>query len=194
MKRLFIAIPTLLAAGFMPAQGWAEDDSRADRHDKKSFLDNLEAIVSDISESHTYTLAQHQSHASHGSHGSHGSHRSGGYAPPNVPEDGRGLSFVSYEEGSGRNEMSTPRSTILPSSPAIAKKVKILPGNSAKFKEIVSRLQIALLSQGYDVGQINGEMDAKTIAAIYHYQSRSGLIPSGRVSDETLGLLGIVAQ
>lgn len=194
MKRTFFAIPTLLAAGLMPSQSWAGEESSSDRDDKKSFLDNLEAVVSDISETQSYTLAQHQSHASHASHGSHGSHRSGSYKPPNIPEEGSSASFVSYEVEGGRNEMSTPRSTILPSSPAIAKKVKILPGNSAKFKEIVTRLQMALMSRGYEIGTVSGELDARTIAAVYQYQYRSGLIPSGKVSDETLGSLGIIAQ
>ena len=191
MKRSLYAIPSLLVAGLMPVQSWSAEDVPETTNKGKSFLDNLGAIVSDISETRTYTMAQHSSHVSHISHQSH---QSGFYAPPMGPGEGYEATSATYREDGGRNEMSTPRSTILPSSPAIAKKVKILPGNSKKFKDIVSRLQITLLSRGYDVGEINGEVDAKTIAAIYQYQSRSGLIPTGRITDVTLGSLGLIAQ
>jgi len=92
-----------------------------------------------------------------------------------------------------RNESSTPRSTILPSSPAITKPkaLKRLPGNSGKFKDAIIRVQVSLASQGFNVGSINGELHSRTIAAIYEYQSRIGLIPSGKVTPETLDNLGI---
>lgn len=195
MKRSLAAIPTLLAAGLVPSQSLAGEDDAAVHSGQKGFLDNLEVVVSDISEAQSFTLAQHRSHASHASHGSHRSHRSSSYLGPTiVPQDEAGASFASQETGNGRNEMSTPRSAILPSSPAIAKKVKRLPGNSKKFRETVSRLQVALMSRGYDVSAVSGELDARTISAIYRYQSEVGLIPTGKVSDDTLGSLGIIAR
>jgi His-Xaa-Ser repeat protein HxsA len=198
MKSPLFTIPSFFAAGLIPTQALSQGDNPGNAEETKGFLDQIEEIVSNISESHSYTLAQHRSHASHGSHGSHGSHRSGGGGPFHVPPVSLGgdevASATSYERENGRNEMSTPRSTILPSSPAIIKKVKVLPGNSQKFKDVVMRLQIALASRGHSVGEINGEVDAVTIAAIYDYQSQSGMVPSGKVTNEVLGSFGLIAQ
>ena len=93
---------------------------------------------------------------------------------------------------------STPTSSILPSSPAITdlagekRKLKVLPGNSGKFKDTLLRAQVALASQGYSVGAVDGEMHARTVAAIYEFQLQSGIEPTGKLSPETLSKLGIL--
>ncbi len=193
MRKLAFTIPSMMLAGLVPTQADAGKTSEGNQVASKSFLDKMSDVVSDISQSHKYTLAAHSSHASHASHGSHGSHRSSSYYMPPVGPDGPGsITPVSYQ--GGRNEMSSPRSSILPSSPAIAKKVKILPGNSGKFKEIVTRVQLALLSRGFDVGAVNGDVHARTMAAVYDYQNQHGITPSGKLTNETLGSLGLIAQ
>ena len=70
----------------------------------------------------------------------------------------------------------------------------MLPGNSGKFQELVQRTQLALLAKGYSVGTIDGEVDAKTVAALYRYQTDQGMVPSGKLTSDTLSSLGIVAQ
>jgi His-Xaa-Ser repeat protein HxsA len=194
MKKSAFVVPSLLLAGLVPNSAEAGQDNTGDTFTSNSFLDKMSSIVSDISASHVYTLAQHRSHASHASHGSHSSHRSASFAPPVNDGLELGITPASFSGADGRNEMSTPRSTILPSSPALTKKVKILPGNSKKFKDVVTRLQIALVARGFDVGTVNGEVHARTIAAIYDYQSRNGLVPTGKVTNSTLGTLGLIAQ
>jgi His-Xaa-Ser repeat protein HxsA len=194
MKKSMFAIPSLLFAGLVPMQVEAGQGNSTDKVTTSTFLDHMSAVVSDISNSHRYTLASHSSHASHASHASHGSHRSSSYAPPVNEGQDIGITPISYQNDSSRNEMSTPRSSVLPSSPAISKKVQILPGNSKKFKEIVTRLQIALVSRGFEVGAVNGEVHARTIAGIYDYQSKNGLVPTGKVTNQTLSNLGIIAQ
>lgn len=193
MRRLSFVIPSLVAAGLAPAASASDDAAMSDQPGDKNFLDQ---IVADISESQTYTLAAHRSHASHSSHGSHqshGSHRSSGYFPAPTPsEEGGGFTAVSHQEG--RNVQSTPPSAVLPSSPALTRKLKVLPGNSEKFRNIVMRAQIALSSRGYDIGAVSGEIDARTTAAIYEFQDGSGMVPSGRLTPETLSALGIVQQ
>ena len=184
------AIPTLLAAGLTPLSVAADDDTKANLRSGDSLFDQMKGIVTSIDESHRFTLAQHQSHVSHGSHGSHQSHRS--YSYQLLP--GEGGPDATVASASTRNEMSTPPSSVLPSSPAIAKKLKILPGNSGKFYELVMRTQIALLAKGYQVGEVNGELHARTVAALYQYQEDTGQIPSGKMTNEVLSSLGIVAQ
>jgi peptidoglycan hydrolase-like protein with peptidoglycan-binding domain len=75
-----------------------------------------------------------------------------------------------------------------------AKKPKVLKGNSAKFGEIVSRVQVSLMTRGYNVGTLSGELDAKTTAALYKYQRENGLPPTGKLESSTLSRLGVVAQ
>jgi len=93
-----------------------------------------------------------------------------------------------------RNESSTPYNSVLPSTPAIAKKLKVLPGNSEHFRTLVTRTQLALIARGYEAGEVNGEVHARTVAALYRYQTDTGFVPSGKITSETLSSLGIVAQ
>ena len=92
-----------------------------------------------------------------------------------------------------RNTMSTPPKSLLPSSFAVTKAMKVLPGNTLKFKKILLRAQISLNSSGYDVGTMGNGMSAKTVAAIYRFQEDKGMIPSGKLTNEVLSALGIAA-
>ena len=193
IKKILFTIPSLLAAGALSAANTENDDKQSFQESKDSFFDRVKAYVSDINDSQSYTLAQHSSHSSHSSHGSHASHSShSSYNGVNVvdPDMKDEVSTVLT-----RNEDSTPRQTILPSSPAItdygSRKLKVLPGNSQAFKDTIKTLQLALAAKGYDVGELNGEMHSRTIAAIYEYQSDSNFIPSGKATPETLSSLGI---
>ena len=56
------------------------------------------------------------------------------------------------------------------------------------------RVQIALISRGYEVGAVDGSLHARTVAAIYRYQGDAGMVPSGKVTTETLSFLGVPAQ
>jgi peptidoglycan hydrolase-like protein with peptidoglycan-binding domain len=55
------------------------------------------------------------------------------------------------------------------------------------------RVQFALSNQGYEIGSVDGSLDAKTMAAIYKFQTNSKLIPSGQITDELVRLLEINA-
>ena len=188
MKFKFFTIPSLIAAGiFSGASTGAEAKST-----ETPIIEDDSEIVSSISSEHQYTLAAHQSHVSHGSHGSHRS----GFAP--LPAPSSEVKNIGETEQansvSTRNERSTPRSSVLPSSFGTLKKVKSLPGNTSKFKKIVLRLQLALYGLGYEVGSANGNLDANTVAALYKYQKDKGMIPSGKITHEVLDSLVIVAQ
>ena len=190
LKKTLFTIPTILAAGAITANN-NDETSNAEVESKESFFSKVKEYIVNIQDSQSYTLAQHSSHASYGSHSSHGSHSS--YNGVNVvdPNSKDQESAVLYS----RNEDSTPRQTILPSSPAIAdygsRKLKILPGNSKAFKETIKQMQIALTARGYNPGEVNGEMHSSTIAAIYAYQNDNNFIPSGKATPETLSSLSI---
>jgi len=175
IKKLF-AIPTLLAAGLF---AYSTSDKNATT-EESPLADNISDIISSIGNSHEYTLAGHGSHGSHASHSSHSS--GGGFNHPPKP----GVMDT-------RNTMSTPPKSLLPSSFAVTKVMKVLPGNSLKFKKILLRAQLSLNSSGYDVGAMGTGMDAKTVAAIYRFQKDKGMIPSGKLTNEVLSSLGISA-
>ena len=190
IKKLF-AIPSLLAAGLFASPSSAEDVLP----EKTSLADHISEIVSSITDSHEYTLAGHSSHGSHGSHGSHRSHRSGYYPPDPPAETFRSDAVgISSDLIGTRNYNSTPPKSVLPSSFGTVRKVKVLPGNSEKFKNILLRVQLNLNSLGYDVGAMGTNLDAKTVAAIYKFQKDRGMIPSGKITHEVLGALQIIAQ
>ncbi len=200
-NKLKFAIAALAAAGFTSTTSSAQPPNQ--EQPKSNFLDDIKKIVKSMTQPHEYTVAGHSSHYSHSSHASHGSHRSY-YKPPELEDD---LVFKSetadLENAASRNENSTPRNTVLPSSPAIAvlpsspaiaKKLKVLPGNSSKFREVITAAQVALVARGYEAGPINGNLQAKTMAAVFKFQRDSGLLPDGKLTPEVLTALNVVAK
>ena len=188
MKRKMFTIPSLIAAGIFSGSTSAEEA----KSPETSIVEDISEIVSSISDEHKYTLAAHRSHGSHHSHQSHHSHMAPQPAPsPELKSiDEVGQSNIV----STRNERSTPRSSVLPRSFGTLKKVKVLPGNTPKFRNIVLRVQLGLYGLGYEVGPVNGNLHANTVAALYKYQKDKGMIPSGKITHEVLDLLRIVAQ
>ncbi len=200
-NKLKFAIAALAAAGFTSTTSSAQPPNQ--EQSKSNFLDDIKKIVKSMTQPHEYTVAGHTSHYSHSSHGSHGSHRS--YYKPPEPEDSQIFKSetADLENAASRNENSTPRNTVLPSSPAIAvlpsspaiaKKLKVLPGNSSKFRAVITAAQVALVARGYEAGPINGNLQAKTMAAVFKFQRDSGLLPDGKLTPEVLTALNVVAK
>ena len=61
----------------------------------------------------------------------------------------------------------------------------------ARADQAVQNVQQALKDQGFYYGEVTGEKDADTTAAIRRYQIRNGLQISGDLNDETLKSLGV---
>src|SRR5256714_12433623 len=61
----------------------------------------------------------------------------------------------------------------------------------ARADQVVQNVQQALKEQGFYYGEVTGEKDADTTAAIRRYQIRNGLQISGDLNDETLKSLGV---
>ncbi len=62
---------------------------------------------------------------------------------------------------------------------------------AARADQVLQNVQRALKDQGFYYGEITGEKDADTTAAIRRYQIRNGLQISGDLNDETLKSIGI---
>ncbi len=62
---------------------------------------------------------------------------------------------------------------------------------SARADQIVQNVQEALKDQGFYYGEITGDKDNDTTAAIRRYQIRNGLQITGDLNDETLKALGV---
>lgn len=93
------------------------------------------------------------------------------------------------EDDSDRNENSTPRSFILPATPAVAeeqerKKAEILKGIDAD--KCMSKLK----DLGYPIDDFDTSFNAKLVEAILSYQSKSGLNKTGLLDLETRKKLG----
>src|SRR6267143_6126803 len=62
---------------------------------------------------------------------------------------------------------------------------------SAQADQLTQNVQQALKDQGFYYGEVTGEKDAATTAAIRRYQIRNGLQITGDLNDETLKSLGV---
>jgi hypothetical protein len=89
----------------------------------------------------------------------------------------------------GRNERSTPRSFILPATPAVAFEQEMRSASHST--TAISRHQTAvcairLLDLGYDVGDEAVAFNAKLSEAIYEYQRKCGLNKTGKLDPATI--------
>ena len=73
----------------------------------------------------------------------------------------------------------------------IALFILLAPLVSLRADQAVENVQQALKDQGFYYGEVNGEKDADTTAAIRRYQIRNGLQVTGNLNDETIKSLGI---
>src|SRR3982751_3623045 len=73
---------------------------------------------------------------------------------------------------------------------AVVVLLTVLAG-AARADQVVQNVQQALKDQGFYYGEVTGEKDADTTAAIRRYQIRNGLQISGDLNDETLKSLGV---
>jgi hypothetical protein len=90
---------------------------------------------------------------------------------------------------SGRNERSTPRSFILPATPAVAFEQEMRSAKNST--TAVTRRQMTvcanrLMDLGYDVGDEPVAFNAKLSQAIYEYQGTQGLNKTGKLDHETI--------
>jgi hypothetical protein len=93
------------------------------------------------------------------------------------------------EDDSDRNENSTPRSFVLPATPAVAeeqerKKTEILNGIHAD--KCMSKLK----DLGYPIDDFETSFNAKLVEAILSYQSKSKLDKTGQLDIVTRKKLG----
>lgn len=194
-NRRFI-IPSLLAAGFVC------NDAKALLMDQEISRNDIAPLIDVFRIQSPAQLAAHRSHQSHGSHGSHRSSSTGYSASPRpLPAP-----------PPARNHDSTPPSTVLPSSPAIATpppatlltKPKTDWSTSAKsapsaadaeqFIEVLKRIQASLYVRGYFTGEVNGAMGPETRSALSKFQMDYKLKVTGTVTPEILNAFNIAPE
>ncbi|MEF2071024.1 His-Xaa-Ser repeat protein HxsA [Consotaella aegiceratis] len=204
MKKRVFLIPSLLAAGLLPQKAAALAPGVSIPKP-----DPTPRLFERFRLNHIYTLAAHRSHSSHSSHASHSSHRSsagGGYSTrPYIPP------APAYTPPPTSNSMPSAPANPSPPSPSIINipapsttrtapaeirqaPLKILPGNSGKFTEIVKSVQLGLYAYGYYSGAIDGIVGPETRKALEKMQSDWNLRVTGTITPEVLDSLRIAAQ
>ncbi|WP_425516921.1 His-Xaa-Ser repeat protein HxsA [Novosphingobium profundi] len=155
--------------------------------------DDEDQLIQRFSQDHMFILAGHRSHSSHASHSSHRSGSSGTYrAPVYTP---RAPATPRTTAPSTRNERSTPRSSILPSSPAITNAQPLYSSPSAtSIKNVVRQVQLGLTSYGYYTGAIDGIVGPQMRSALTRFQTDFNLNVTGTITPEVLDAFKIRAQ
>jgi hypothetical protein len=90
---------------------------------------------------------------------------------------------------SERNERSTPRSFILPATPAVAVEQETRSAQNstaATSKDQIAVCAIRLIDLGYDVGDEAVVFNAKLSEAVYEYQEAHGLHKTGKLDPATI--------
>jgi His-Xaa-Ser repeat protein HxsA len=183
MKKRLFAIPSLLAAGFLPVQAQAAPirPSFDDGGKSKSLFDVFRL-------DHLFTLAGHRSHSSHSSHSSHRSSTGGySYRPPVYQPPAPSYTAPLY------SAPAVPTYQAPAAAPAPVP-LKVLPGNADKFKDIVLQVQFAMLAFGYYNGELNGVLGPDMRASLMKMQADYNLKVTGTITPETLTALRITAR
>jgi hypothetical protein len=154
-------IASLATAGIMPIPA-SEQRVLVQSVSHDGSADSIEAAIGRFAAQHHFQLAQHRSHSSHSSHRSHRS-----------------------------SSRSTPPTSVLPSSPAVAPNRLFGGSEEDPFKEIVRKVQRALIAYGYYNGIDDGIVGKNTRAALVRFQTDYNLKVTGTVTPEVLNAFGI---
>lgn len=119
-------------------------------------------------------------HSSHGSHASHGSHRSSSTSRI-YPTPSPSPSII--PKPNFKNNSTTPES-VLPK----------VPGTSAQFKRIATRVQLYLYALGFYNGEIDGLVDLDTQVAIIKFQIKNGLKATGKIDNELVKAMNVSTE
>ena len=95
---------------------------------------------------------------------------------------------------SERNERSTPRSFILPATPAVASEQEMRSAKNAMSRRQMAACAIRLIDLGYDVGDEPVAFNAKLAESIYEYQRANGLNGTGKFDPATIRSLSCEAK
>lgn len=88
----------------------------------------------------------------------------------------------------GRNERSTPRSFVLPATPAVALAQEAMKDNGFSMQRLLRCVSV-LRTLGYDIEGDENLLNAKVVEAIYTFQKDRDLNPSGKLDFRTMRAL-----
>jgi hypothetical protein len=97
----------------------------------------------------------------------------------------------------GRNEHSTPRSFVLPATPAVAFEQEMRAADhfsTTMSKHEITGCMVRLIDLGYDVGDEAVPFNAKLSEALYEYQKKNGLKATGKFDPLTVRSLSCSAK
>jgi len=101
------------------------------------------------------------------------------YYKYNTPQ----YNYTNNNEGSSRNERSTPREFLLPATPAVSK-IQESRNKKVNIAHITNCLSI-INDAGFIIYNLTDNNAANSIASIYAYQKMNGLEKTGKLDEQT---------
>lgn len=96
------------------------------------------------------------------------------------------LNYELVDEDPDRNEESTPRSFVLPATPAVAFAQEKKSSTDVERASIVSRCIVALRALGYDIVREGEKFNVPLVKAILSIQRKAILKETGMLDSETM--------
>jgi len=87
-------------------------------------------------------------------------------------------------ESAGRNEQSTPRSFVLPATPAVALEQERQLAQRSAFP-FASKCVWELRERGFAIPMSDDIFDVKVTEAIFEFQRANGITPTGKLDETT---------
>ena len=100
------------------------------------------------------------------------------------------LNYDLVEVDPDRNEESTPRSFVLPATPAVAFAQEKKSSSDVERALLVSRCVVTLRAFGYDIVRESEEFNVPLVKAILSIQRKANLKETGMLDSETMIYLG----
>lgn len=100
------------------------------------------------------------------------------------------LNYDLVEEDPDRNEESTPRSFVLPATPAVAFAQETKSNSDADRATLVVRCIVALRARGFEIVRDTEQFNVPLVKALLSTQRRAGITETGKLDDRTAAYLG----
>jgi len=100
------------------------------------------------------------------------------------------LNYDLVEEDPDRNEESTPRSFVLPATPAVAFAQEKKSSSDVERAAVVERCIVALRALGFEIVRGTEQFNVPLVKAVLSIQREAGIVETGSLDESTMAYLG----